>query len=138
MKMPARPEVVFTAQADRDIYRCGLFLERIGLGRPKKRMREIRAAARRLRDAPRIYPVQEVHPISGLEFRRRNVGQFTMLDAYLEPTSSNPSGTISVRRVRHSAEQDVWLGVEESRAPGAVGSRGLRTGQDSEVRRIWG
>src|SRR4051812_40684016 len=84
MKKPAKPEVVFTAQADRDIYRCGLFLERIGPGRPKQRMREIRAAARRLRDAPKIYPVQEVHPISGLEFRRRNVGQFTMLYAYLE------------------------------------------------------
>lgn len=43
---------------------------------PEKRIREIKKAARVLVHSPKLYPVEETHPVSGLEFRRKYVGQF--------------------------------------------------------------
>jgi hypothetical protein len=88
-----------------------------------------------LRDSPKLYPVEEVHAVSGLEFRRKNVGQFAIIYAYLEPTPSEPKGVVSIRRVRHGSEQDVLFRVEERRAPGGVACHGLSTRQDFAVAR---
>lgn len=130
MKKTPRPRIVFTDQANRDIERCRLFLERKGVSRPARRIREIHAAASALRDMPKLYPIEEIHAVTGLEFRRKNVGLFTLIYAYLEPAPSRPKGVISIRRVRHGAEQDVMLRVEERHADGVGETRGLTTQRD--------
>jgi len=132
MNRKPKPKVDFTDQAELDIERCRLFLERRGAGRAERRIREIYKAAWALRHAAKLYPVEEVHAVSGLEFRRKNVGQFAIIYAYLEPSPSEPNGVISIRRVRHAAEQDVLLRVEEHRASTALPSRALSTRQHSE------
>jgi hypothetical protein len=72
--------------------------------------------ARKLTRAPKLHPVEATHPVSGLEFRRKNVGQFAIVYAYIEPTEAAPGGVVSVRAVHHGAEQDVFFRVEEARA----------------------
>lgn len=130
MNPKSEPTVGFTELAERDIDRCRLFLERRGVPRAGRRIREIRKAAWALRYSPKLYPVEKIHAVNGLEFRRKNVGQFAIFYAYLEPTPSAPGGVISIRRVRHGAEQDVLFRVEERRTPGAMASRGLSTRQN--------
>src|SRR5262245_62922603 len=109
MKRTPKPRVVFTDKANDDIERCRLFLERMGARQPGRRIRAIFKGAWALRESPKLYPIEDVHAVSGLEFRRKNVDQFVIIYAYLEPTSSEPSGVVSIRRVRHAAEQDVML-----------------------------
>ncbi len=126
-KKTSKPPVEYTDLANRDIKRCRLFLERVRAKSPARRIREIYAAAQRIAHAPKLYPIEEVHPVSGLEFRRKNVGQFVILYAVLEPTPATPCGVVSIRRVRHAAEEDVLFRVEERRGPGVRGSRGFST-----------
>lgn len=132
-KKTPKPTVAYTDQADRDIARCRLFLERKRAPSPRRRIREIDTAARRIADSPKLYPIEEVHPVSGLEFRRKNVGQFVVLYAFLEPTPSMPYGCVSIRRVRHAAEEDVLFRVEELRESGVPVSRGLSTQEHFEA-----
>jgi hypothetical protein len=110
-----KPILEFTAGSRRDIERCRLFLWRKPGGQPAQRIREVKREARRLTSDPKLYPVESVHPVSLLEFRRKNVGQFAILYAYLEPTAALPGGVVSVRAIRHGAEEDVLFRVEESR-----------------------
>ena len=134
MKKTPKPRIFFTDQANRDIDRCRLFLQRMGVSKPERRIRAIHKAARLLRDSPKLYPVEEVHAVSGLEFRRKNIGQFALIYAFLEPSPSQPKGEISIRRVRHGAEEDVFFRVEERRGRMVGGSRGLSTRQHVELR----
>jgi plasmid stabilization system protein ParE len=111
-KKTSRPPVEYTDLANRDIKRCRLFLERVRARSSARRIREIYAAAQRIAHAPKLYPIEAVHPVSGLEFRRKNVGQFV--------TPATPCGIVSIRRVRHAAEEDVLFPVEEWRELGAA------------------
>lgn len=82
-------------------------------------------------DNPKLYPAEHVHPVSGIEFRRKNVGNFSIIYAFFEPTPALPKGEVSIRAVRHGAEEDLLFGVEESRAnPGGLIVR-LETGYRS-------
>jgi plasmid stabilization system protein ParE len=130
MRRTSKPRIVFTVLATRDIDRCRLFLERKGVSHPERHIRAIYAAARMLRDSPKLYPVEEIHAVSGLEFRRKNVGQFALLYAFLDPSPLHPRGLVSIRRVRHGAEEDVMLRVEERRREGIGVTRGLSTRHD--------
>lgn len=116
----SRPPVWFTERATRDVDRCRLFLWRTPGGNPARRIPELLLEARRIARNPKLYPVESVHPISGLEFRRKSVGQFVIIYAYIEPTTADPRGLVSVRSIRHSAEEDVFFQVEESRPSGAA------------------
>lgn len=127
MKRTPKPPLIFSDHAIDDLVRCRLFLQRKNAARPEKRIREIKKAARLLVHSPKLYPIEETHPVSGLEFRRKYVGQFAIIYAYLEPTTSLPNGAVSVRRIRHGGELDVILGVEEARAPSAGVSGRLST-----------
>jgi plasmid stabilization system protein ParE len=129
MKRTPKPRLALTNQANRDLDRCRLFLQRIGASHPRRRIREIREAAWRLRDSPKLYPVEEVHSVSGLELRRKNVGRFVIIYAFLEPTPSLPGGEVSIGRVRHAAEEDVLFRVEERRGCGVTPTHGLSTRQ---------
>jgi hypothetical protein len=82
---------------------------------PHRRRTRIRREARRIANDPRLYPVEWVHPITLLEFRRKNVDQFVIIYTYFEPTRSLPLGLVSIRAVRHGAQQNVRWGVEEAR-----------------------
>ncbi|MEJ1963545.1 MAG: hypothetical protein WDO56_19075 [Gammaproteobacteria bacterium] len=93
--------MIFSDNAINDIVRCRLFLQRKNVVQPEKRIREIKEAARLLVHSPKLYPVEETHPVSGLEFRRKYVGQFAIVYAYLEPTlGRGPSGSIVSRIAR--------------------------------------
>jgi plasmid stabilization system protein ParE len=128
MKKRNRPTLQFTDQAKREINSCRLFLHRTPGSQPERRIREIYKAARILPYAPKLYPVEAVHPVTGLQFRRKIVGQFTIVYSYLEPTASPPRGIVSVRAVRHGASEDVLFRVEESRATFGCGFPILTTG----------
>jgi plasmid stabilization system protein ParE len=129
----AKPFLSFTDRAKSDIRQCRLFLERRYGGQPARRVREIYTAARLIPDAPKLYPADAVHPASGLELRRKNVGQFVIIYAYLEPTPSLPRGKVSIRAVRHGAREDVLFHVEESRAASGSPFPRLRTGYHVSV-----
>lgn len=92
-----------------------LFLLRRGASQPARRIREVLKAARHISQCPKLYPVEAIHPISGLDFRRKNVGQFAIIYSWLEPNRALPNGMVSVRAIRHGAEEDVLFRVEESR-----------------------
>jgi plasmid stabilization system protein ParE len=127
MKRKPKLPLIFSDKAINDLVRCYLFLQRMDVSQPEKRIREIKQAARLIVHSPKLYPVEERHPISGIEFRRKCVGQFAIVYAYLEPTTSLPNGAISIRRIRHGGEVDVFFGVEEARSASAGVSRGLST-----------
>ena len=112
----SKPRVTFTDAAEDDLRRSSLFLLLQGGRRPYQRIQEIRREARRIANNPKLYPVDWKHPISLLEFRRKNVGQFSIIYTYFEPTASTPGGLVSVRAIHHGALQDIRLGVEESGA----------------------
>jgi hypothetical protein len=122
-----KPLLWYTDQWNRDLENVHLFLLRTG-GKPSRAIREIVLAARAIKNSPRLYPVEAVHPISRLEFRRKIVGQFVIVYAYIEPTVTRPSGIVSIRAIRHGAREDVFFRVEESRAIAGWESPPLRTG----------
>ena len=128
MKRTIKPNFSFTDQAKRDIDWCRAFLRGIPGTKPARRIREIHKAARLILDSPKLYPVEKIHPVSGLDFRRKNVGQFAIIYAYLEPTSSLPNGEVSIRAVRHGAKEDVLFRVEEPRSISEGQFPRLRTG----------
>jgi plasmid stabilization system protein ParE len=110
------PLVSFTDAAERDLDRYSIFLSRKGVRRPQRRIRELRREAELIANDPKLYPIDWTHPVSLLDFRRKNVDQFVIFYVHFEPTASMPDGLVSVRAVRHGAEQDVRLRVEEPKA----------------------
>jgi hypothetical protein len=85
-------------------------------------------AIRFIQDHPLIYPIASISP-GGLELRRRSISQFVILYTYFEPKPDSPDGIVSIRAIRHAAEEDVFFGVSEARACGACinESRALET-----------
>ena len=126
--MKPKPVLWFTDPANRDLANCQLFLQRTPGGQPSRKRREIIQATDRLRDSPKLYPVESVHPVSRLEFRRKTVGQFVIIYAYIEPTVRRPGGIVSIRAIRHGAREDVFFRVEESRPIAGWRFSSLRTG----------
>jgi plasmid stabilization system protein ParE len=129
----SRPVLWYTDSAKRDLENARLFLQRKTLGQPTRRVREILLAADRLRDSPKLYPVECVHPISHLRFRRKIVAQFVIIYAYIEPTARRPSGIVSIRAIRHAAREDVLFRVEQSRAIPGWAFPPLRTGHQAAI-----
>ena len=111
-----KPRVQFTEQAERDIEQCRLFLWRKTGRSPTRRIEEIKREARRIARDPRLYPVEVMHPVSLLEFRRKYVEQFAIVYALLDPTEATPEGVVSIRSIRHGAREDVFWRVEEPRS----------------------
>jgi plasmid stabilization system protein ParE len=131
MKRKTKPNFRFTDKAERDIDWCRAFLRGTPRAKPAQRIREIQKEARRILDSPKLYPVEHIHPVTGLEFRRKNVGQFAIIYAFLEPTPSLPEGEVSIRAIHHGAKEDVMLRVEEPRLISANHFPRLRTGHVS-------
>jgi plasmid stabilization system protein ParE len=114
MKMPeARLE--YTERARRDMRRLRHFLRRQPGSRPMARVRDILNAVRFVQAHPKLHRVEGLS-LKGLELRRRQAGQFTVVYSYFEPSECDPQGFVSVRAVRHGREEDTLYGVEESRA----------------------
>jgi plasmid stabilization system protein ParE len=111
-----KPRLEFTEAAERDIERCVLSHFLNNGRRPHKRRTQIRREARRIANDPGLYPVEWAHPISLVAFRRKNVDPFVIVYAYFEPSTSMPNGLVSIRAIRHGAQQDIRWGVEESRS----------------------
>ncbi len=93
LRMKPKPVLWFTDPANRDLENCQIFLQRTPGGQPSRKRREIIQATNRLRDSPKLYPVAGVHPISRLEFRRKIVGQFVIIYAYIERQSGGQAGS---------------------------------------------
>src|SRR5262245_15038992 len=113
--------IEYTPRAREDLRQARHFLRRHA-GHPRARMREILQALRSIRDFPKLRPVEGLS-LMGLELRCRRAGKFVIVYSYFEPAVSDPGGFVSVRAIRHVAEEDVRFGVEEHRE----GSDGWRT-----------
>lgn len=109
----------FENRARRDLDQCRKFLRRKANSRPLERVREIMKAVRLLRENPKLHPVAAISRV-GLPLRRRKAGQFVVVYSFFEPTPSAPNGLVSIRAIRHGREEDVFHGVEESRADGSA------------------
>lgn len=129
-----KPDLWYTDQANRDLENVRLFLMRTPGGQPSRTIPEIVLAARAIRNSPRLYPVEDVHPTTRLEFRRKTVGRFVIIYAYIQPTARRPCGIVSIRAIRHGAREDVFFRVEESRAAGGWEFPPLRTGHHVQCR----
>lgn len=132
-----KPRLKFTDDANQDMeYHAHLLSLR--RGGATKRMTQIKKEARRILDNPKMYPVEWVHPISLLEFRRKNVDQFAIIYSYFEPTASTPGGLVSVRALRHAAQQNIRWGVEEPGADARSRRAPLMTGDASGLTELPG
>ncbi len=107
-----RTRLKYTTRARHDLDYCRKFLRRKTGGRAQHRTRDILSAVRLLQERPLLYPVIGLS-LSGLELRRRNVGQFVILYTYFEPTSAEPHGVVSIRAIPHAGREDVLSGVHE-------------------------
>jgi plasmid stabilization system protein ParE len=123
---------MFTDAANHDIQHQALLLCLSTGSRPRHRITRIRREARLIAENPKLYPVEWVHPISGIEFRCKNVDQFVIIYAYFEPTSSMPNGLVSVRAIRHGRQRNIFWCVEESGAVGRHRTSPLVMRADSE------
>jgi plasmid stabilization system protein ParE len=103
-----------TPRARRDIESCVNFVGRFPRGKPEKRRSEIHAAFRGLCEFPERHPVERRRRRSGLELRRHQVSQFTIVYAYLRPIEQRPWGIVSIRAVQHRRVRDVFFGVREN------------------------
>ncbi len=110
-----KPRLEFTDAANRDIEHYAFFLCLKAGGQPYRRRTQIKREARRIANDPKLYPIEWVHPISLVEFRRKNVDPFVIIYTYFEPTASMRDGLVSIRAIRHGAQQNIRWGVEESR-----------------------
>ena len=77
--------------------------------------------------------MEDVHPISRLAFRRKNVEQFVIIYSYIEPTARRPEGMVNIRAIRQGAKEDVLFRVEESRAIAGWEFPPLRTGHHARL-----
>lgn len=62
---------------------------------------------------PTARPVGVRRPSLGLELRRRNAAQFSVIYTYLPPGPRFPAGCVSLRAIRHRRVRNVFHGVKE-------------------------
>jgi plasmid stabilization system protein ParE len=118
--------VRLTPRARRDIEKCVDFVASFPGGKPEERRREIYAAFDRIREIPELNAVEVRRRRSGLELRRHQVSQFTIVYAYLDPIEGQPWSVASIRAVQHRRVRDVFFGVREN-APAAADALGYLT-----------
>jgi plasmid stabilization system protein ParE len=105
-----------TPRAHRDIEDCVGFVARFPRGKPERRRREIYAALQSLCEFPERHAIQVRRSRPGLELRRHDAAQFTIVYAYLAATAARPWGVVAVRAIRHRRVRDAFLGVRETAA----------------------
>jgi plasmid stabilization system protein ParE len=105
----------YTDRARRDMRRMRHFLRRHCEDQLMTRVREILNAVRYAQQYPKLRPVEGLS-LKGFELRHRRAGKFVVVYSYFEPSTSCPDGVVSVRAIRHAAEEDVMFGVEERSA----------------------
>ena len=119
-----------TPRARRDIDELVRFIGRCPRGKPEHTRRRILDACMRIRDFPELNPVEVRRRRSGIELRRYNVPQFSIVYAYFPPVDSRPWGIVTVRGARHLRVENVFFGVRDG-GDTSNASVPLRSGESS-------
>ena len=112
MKLP--PYLHLMPRVDRDIDRCLDFVARQPWGKPDDRELDIRRGIEKLLENPEANHPEFWRRDTGIWLRRCKAAQFVLVYTYLPPTNPLQPGVVSIRAVRHSRVEDVFLGVKES------------------------
>jgi hypothetical protein len=85
-------------------------------GNAPARRHEIYAAMYEIAQAPASRPVRFRRRSTGVELRRWDIRQFTLIYSYDPPSRAAPHGIVCVRAVRHSRVGNVFGYVRETPA----------------------
>jgi hypothetical protein len=107
MRIEIRPRV------DRDLTELLEYLAQFPWSDPVARYAEIRRAILAIATNPEQVPIRVHRARSGIDLRRWNVRQFSIVYSYDPPTASGSEGTVWIRAIRHSRVENVVKGVRE-------------------------
>ena len=91
---------------------CG-FHRAAAMGQSNTSPNRYRRGIGRALTRPESNPVGAWRSQTGLKLRRCNVAQFAIVYAHIPPNDRFPRGIVSIRAVRHSRVEDVFVGVKE-------------------------
>ena len=98
----------------RDIEQILAFIARQPWGDPVGRKRDIHRGIDQILAQPRRNKVCIRRCATGLELRRHNIAQFSIIYAYIGPNAEHPHGIVNIRAIRHRRVNNVFTGVRES------------------------
>jgi hypothetical protein len=98
----------------RDIEQILAFVARQPWGDPVDRKKDIRRGIDQILAQPRRNKICIRRRATGIELRRHNIAQFSIIYAYIEPNTEHPHGLVSIRAIRHRRVSNVFGGVRES------------------------
>jgi hypothetical protein len=100
-------------RVNQDIQQCLGFVARQPWGKPDDRKLDIQHGIERVRACPEAGRAEYWRPDPGIWLRRCKAAQFVIVYTYLSPSDPGLPGVVSIRAVRHSRVEDVFLGVKE-------------------------
>jgi hypothetical protein len=98
----------------RDIEQILAFIARQPWGDPGDRKKDIHRGIDQILAQPRRDRVCIRRRATGIELRRHNIAQFSIIYAYTSPNAKHPHGVVSIRTIRHRRVNAVFTGVRES------------------------
>lgn len=98
----------------RDIEQILTFIARQPWGEPVDRKRDLCRGVDEILAQPRRNRVCVRRGTTGIELRRHNIAQFSIIYAYAAPNAEHPRGLVSIRAIRHRRVNKVFTGVRES------------------------
>ena len=100
----------------RDAEQILAFIARQPWGDPVGRKKDMERGIDQILEQPGRSKVCIRRRGTGIELRRHNIAQFSIIYAYVAPNSEHPHGLVSIRAIRHRRVNNVFTGVRESRA----------------------
>ena len=111
-----RPLLHLMSRVRRDVKTNLDFIRRTPWGKPLDRERDINECLDAILERPTAGKVGIRRQDTGVELRRRDARQFSVIYACFPPDAVSPGGVVSIRAVRHRRVRNVFLGVRESSA----------------------
>ncbi len=108
------PNLHETPRVARDIEQLLTFISRQPWGDPIARKKDILRGIDQILMQPRRNRVCIRRGATGIELRRHNIAQFSIIYAYTAPNVEHPHGLVSIRAIRHRRVNDAFTGVRES------------------------
>jgi len=110
----ALPSLRETPRVARDIEEILAFIARQPWGDLVDRKEDIQRGIDQILTQPRRNKICIRRRATGLELRRHNIAQFSIIYAYVAPNAEYPHGLVSIRAIRHRRVNNVFTGVRES------------------------
>jgi hypothetical protein len=118
------PRLCETPRVARDIEQILAFIARQPWGDPIGRKKDIQRGIAQILEEPGWNKVSIRRRTTGIELRRHNVAQLSIIYAYTAPNAEHPHGLVSTRAIRHRRVNNVFPGVRESHPVYASHARG--------------